>query len=127
MGVLYHRKSPIDHILDLKNFLHPGGELVIETLVVEGPAGYSLIPDGRYAKMRNVWFIPSVATLEQWMKRCGLKNIRTVDICTTSTDEQRTTDWMTFESLPDFLDPADPSKTAEGHPAPKRAVVVATA
>ena len=127
MGVLYHRKSPIEHIEQLKSFLRPGGELVIETLVADGPDGYSLMPHGRYAKMRNVWFIPSVQTLERWLKRCGLKDTRTVDVNTTSTQEQRTTDWMTFESLPDYLDPADSSRTIEGHPAPKRAVVVATA
>ena len=99
---------------------------MIETLVADGPEGYSLIPQGRYAKMRNVWFIPSVPTLELWMRRCGLRNIRTVDINTTSTEEQRSTDWMTFESLPEYLDPSDPSRTIEGLPAPKRAVVVAT-
>ena len=126
MGVLYHRKSPVEHIEQLKSFLRPGGELVIETLVADGPEGYSLIPQGRYAKMRNVWFIPSVPTLELWMRRCGLRNIRTVDINTTSTEEQRSTDWMTFESLPEYLDPSDPSRTIEGLPAPKRAVVVAT-
>jgi tRNA (mo5U34)-methyltransferase len=125
MGVLYHRKSPVDHIFDLKRFLKPGGELVLETLVADGPEGYSLIPHGRYAKMRNVWFIPSVSTLELWMKRCGLKKIRTVDLNTTSTEEQRSTEWMTFESLPDYLDPADPGKTVEGYPAPKRAVLIA--
>ena len=127
MGVLYHRKSPIEHIEQLCSFLRPGGELVIETLVVDGPEGYSLIPHDRYAKMRNVWFIPSVPTLELWLKRCGLKNIRTVDRCATSTEEQRSTDWMTYESLPDFLDPADASKTIEGHPAPQRAVIIADA
>ena len=127
MGVLYHRKSPLEHIEQLKSFLRPDGELVIETLVVDGPEGYTLTPNGRYAKMRNVWFIPTVATLEYWMHRCGLKNIRTVDVTATSTDEQRSTDWMTFESLPNFLDPADPNRTIEGHPAPKRAVVVASA
>jgi len=125
MGVLYHRKSPIEHIEQLKSFLKPGGELVIETLVADGPEGYSLIPENRYAKMRNVWFIPSVPTLECWLKRCGLKNIRTVDVNITSIEEQRSTEWMTFESLPDFLDPADPAKTVEGCPAPKRAVVLA--
>ncbi len=127
MGVLYHRKSPIEHIEQLKSFLKPGGELVMETLVADGPEGYALIPHGRYAKMRNVWFIPSVPTLELWMKRCGLKNIRTVDVNKTSIEEQRSTDWMTFESLPDYLDPNDGSKTIEGYPAPKRAVVIATA
>ncbi|WP_136081394.1 tRNA 5-methoxyuridine(34)/uridine 5-oxyacetic acid(34) synthase CmoB [Pontiella desulfatans] len=125
MGVLYHRKSPVEHIEQLKSFLKPGGELVIETLVADGPEGYSLIPHGRYAKMRNVWFIPSVPTLELWMKRCGLKDICTVDVNTTSLEEQRATDWMTFESLPDYLDPSDPAQTVEGYPAPKRAVVVA--
>ena len=126
MGVLYHRKSPVEHIEHLKSFLTPGGELVLETLVADGPEGYSLIPHGRYAKMRNVWFIPSIQTLELWMKRCGLKNIRTVDVNTTSLEEQRSTPWMTFESLPDYLDPADRSQTVEGYPAPKRAVTIAT-
>jgi tRNA (mo5U34)-methyltransferase len=124
MGVLYHRKSPMEHIEQLKSFLRPGGELVIETLIVDGPAGYSLSPNGRYAKMRNVWFIPTVQTLEDWMHRSGLTNVRTVDVTSTSMKEQRSTDWMTFESLPDFLDPADPAKTVEGHPAPKRAVLI---
>ncbi len=127
MGVLYHRKDPLEHIEQLKSFLRPGGELVIETLVVDGPEDFSLIPKGRYAKMRNVHAIPSVPMLEKWLGDCGLENIRTVDVGTTSTDEQRATDWMTFESLPDFLDPTDPTKTIEGHPAPKRAVVVAKA
>jgi len=126
MGVLYHRKSPLEHIEQLKSFLPPGGELVIETLVVDGPEGYSLTPDGRYAKMRNVWSIPSVPTLESWLHESGLKNIRTVDVTTTSVEEQHSTDWMTFESLPDFLDPNDPAKTIEGYLSPIRAVVVAT-
>ncbi|OXE29836.1 hypothetical protein CA163_26525, partial [Vibrio parahaemolyticus] len=48
-----------------------------------------------------------------------------VDENVTSVDEQRTTDWMTHNSLPDYLDPNDPSKTVEGYPAPRRAVLVA--
>lgn len=127
MGVLYHRKSPLDHLFDLKRFLRPGGELVLETLVADGPDGWALVPGERYAKMRNVWFIPSVPTLEHWMRRCGLRNVRTVDVTATTATEQRATAWMAYESLADFLDPADPSKTVEGHPAPVRAVVLATA
>lgn len=125
MGVLYHRRSPMDHLLELKNQLKPGGELVLETLVIEGSEGESLVPQGRYAKMGNVWFIPSTATLESWLRKCGYSNVRTVDVNTTSTDEQRATEWMTFHSLADFLDPNDHSKTVEGYPAPMRAIVVA--
>jgi tRNA (mo5U34)-methyltransferase len=127
MGVLYHRRSPLDHLLELKACLKPGGELVVETLVVDGELGYSLMPEGRYAKMRNVWFLPSVDTMLLWLARCGFKNARCVDVNVTSVDEQRVTDWMTFESLEDFLDPDDQSNTIEGHPAPKRAVFIANA
>ena len=125
MGVIYHRKSPIEHIEQLKSFLAPGGELVLETLVVDGPEGYSLTPKGRYAKMRNICFIPSILTLKLWLRRCGFKNIRIVDVSVTTTEEQRATAWMTYESLPDFLNPGDPARTIEDHPAPKRAVAIA--
>ncbi|MFC1542818.1 tRNA 5-methoxyuridine(34)/uridine 5-oxyacetic acid(34) synthase CmoB [Pseudomonadota bacterium] len=125
MGILYHRRSPLDHLIQLKDLLRPEGELVLETLVVEGDEHACLIPDGRYAKMRNVFFIPSVKMLEIWLKRCGFNNIRCVDVNTTSLEEQRATEWMTFESLPDFLDPNDRSKTIEGYPAPIRATIIA--
>lgn len=125
MGVLYHRRSPIEHLYQLKQALKPGGELVLETLIINGPAGMSLLPADRYAQMRNVWFIPSIATLEQWLARVGFTQIRCVDISTTSTEEQRSTEWMPFDSLSTFLDPKDASKTCEGYPAPKRAIVLA--
>ncbi len=127
MGILYHRRSPMDHLFDLKGCLRPGGELVLETLVVEGDENSVLVPRGRYAKMRNVWFIPSTLALENWLRRCGFANVRTVDVTATNTEEQRRTDWMAFESLADFLDPKDPRLTVEGYPAPVRAVVVASA
>lgn len=127
MGVLYHRKSPIEHLEELRGCLRPGGELVLETLIVEAADGYALMPEKRYAKMRNVWFIPSTGTLETWLRRCGFRDIRLVDVTKTSLEEQRSTDWMRFESLADFLDPADAGKTIEGYPAPVRAIVIATA
>lgn len=126
MGILYHRRSPLDHLIQLKELLRPGGELVLETLVIEGDENDCLVPDGRYAKMRNVWFIPSVAMLEIWLKRTGFNSVRCVDVNVTSIDEQRSTEWMQFESLPDFLDPDNRSKTIEGHPAPIRATFIAT-
>ena len=125
MGVLYHRRSPIDHVLALKECLKPGGELVLETLIIDGKLGETLLPEDRYANMRNIWFIPSLATLESWLKRCGFDNIRVVDVTPTSGAEQRRTEWMPFHSLADFLDPHDATLTVEGLPAPKRAIVVA--
>jgi len=127
MGVLYHRKSPIDHLQELRDTLRPGGELVLETLVIDGPLGEVLMPEDRYAMMRNVWFLPSPETLLLWCRRVGFKNARIVDLNQTSLQEQRSTDWMTFNSLKDFLDPSDINKTAEGYPAPLRAVVIAEA
>lgn len=125
MGVLYHRRSPIDHLLELKDCLASGGELVLETLVIDGEQGSVLIPEDRYAKMRNVWFIPSCATLMQWLRRCGFINIRLVDVSVTTIEEQRSTEWMRFHSLADFLHPDNPQLTCEGLPAPKRAIFIA--
>lgn len=127
MGVLYHRRSPLKHLMELRGCLRPKGELVLETLIVDGPAGMTLMPEQRYAKMNNVWFIPSVETMLLWMRKCGFKDARCVDINVTSLEEQRRTEWMTFESLQDFLDPDDISKTIEGYQAPKRGVFIATA
>lgn len=125
MGVLYHRRSPIDHLLELRDCLQPGGELVLETLVIDGRLGEVLLPEGRYAKMRNVWFLPSCETLINWLKRCGFKNIRLIDVTPTSVEEQRSTEWMQFHSLKDFLDAENPQLTCEGLPAPKRAIIIA--
>jgi len=125
MGLLYHRRAPFDHLLQLKSFLREGGELVLETLVIDGGPGEVLSPTGRYAKMPNVWFLPSVPTLEAWLKRCRFSNVRLADLNQTTTEEQRATDWMGFQSLETFLDPDDPNKTVEGYPAPRRALFLA--
>lgn len=126
MGVIYHRRSPLDHLLQLKSFLRPDGEVVIDTLVIDGKVGQVLTPEKRYAQMPNVWFIPSCGTLELWMRRMGFEDIRCIDVSTTTNEEQRATEWMGFHSLSDFLDPHDPHLTVEGYPAPKRAVFIAT-
>jgi len=125
MGVLYHRRSPIDHLLALKDCLKNGGELLLETLVIEGDEQQILLPEDRYAQMRNVWFLPSVAALKHWLKRLGLTNIRCLHCAPTTTAEQRRTEWMQFDSLANFLNPNDPTRTIEGHPAPKRALLLA--
>lgn len=127
MGVLYHRKSPLDHLSQLKAQLVKGGELVLETLVIDGDMNTCLVPADRYAKMKNVYFIPSVPCLINWLEKVGFKNVRCVDQAVTTLEEQRRTDWLENESLVDFLDPTDHNKTIEGLPAPKRAVILANA
>jgi tRNA (mo5U34)-methyltransferase len=126
MGVLYHRRSPLDHLFELKGCLRPGGQLILETLIVEGDQETIFMPQGRYAKMRNVWFLPSIAALTLWLKRCGFTEIACVDTNHTSREEQRATQWMQYESLADYLDPDDAKKTIEGYPAPLRAIFTAT-
>lgn len=125
MGLLYHRRSPFDHLAQLRDCLTDTGELVLETLVVEGDENTVFVPPGRYARMGNVWCIPSPEALSKWLKKVGFKEVSIVDITVTTVDEQRQTSWMQFHSLSHFLDPNDPSKTIEGHPAPMRAILIA--
>ena len=125
MGVIYHRRSPLDHLFALRERLRPGGELVLESLVVEGGPETVLLPAGRYARMRNVWFLPSVRALERWLVRSGFEAVRCIHQGITSPAEQRSTPWMRFESLEHALDPLDPSSTVESLPAPRRAILLA--
>ena len=126
MGVIYHRRSPIDHILQLRKCLKPSGELILETLFVEGSPDFCLAPQRSYARMKNVWFIPSKEALRSWLTRCGFKNISVISTSTTSVIEQRKTRWMPFESLDDALDKTNQTLTIEGYPSPKRVIVTAT-
>jgi tRNA (mo5U34)-methyltransferase len=127
MGVLYHQRSPIDHLRELSQTLRPGGQLVLETLYLPGDTAFARTPVDRYARMRNVWMLPTVKELEVWLMRSGYRNIEVVDESITTIDEQRSTEWMAFESLPEALNPQDPSLTVEGWPAPRRVVATATA
>ncbi|MDA9555975.1 tRNA 5-methoxyuridine(34)/uridine 5-oxyacetic acid(34) synthase CmoB [Vibrio sp.] len=125
MGVLYHRRSPLDHLEQLKNQLISGGELVLETLVIEGDENAVLVPTSRYAQMRNVYFFPSAKALKAWLELTGFINVRIVDENTTTLGEQRSTEWMTHNSLPDYINPDNPKETVEGYPAPRRAILIA--
>lgn len=124
MGVLYHRKSPIHHIKELAGALKNNGYLVMETLVINGDENNCLMPTNRYAQMRNVWFLPSIKMLEIMLYRCGFINVKCIDVTTTTIKEQRTTEWMKFHSLEQFLD-ENQQKTTEGYPLPKRATLIA--
>jgi len=126
MGVLYHQRDHMAHLSQLHEMMAPDAELVIETLVVEDPEDYILVPNGRYAQMRNVYSIPSIKTLKSWLNDANFNNTRVVDVSKTTTTEQRKTPWIgeNGASLEDFLDPLDDSLTIEGYPAPTRAIVV---
>ncbi len=124
MGVLYHRRYPVEHLEQLKQLTRPGGQIVLETLVLEGEGDEILKPAGRYARMRNVHAIPTLAVLCDWLEQAGLPEAQVLDVSKTTTQEQRSTDWMTFESLRECLDAKNPSLTVEGHPAPVRAALL---
>ncbi len=125
MGVLYHQRAPIDHLRQLRQVLRPDGQLVLETIYLPGDEPRACTPEDRYARMRNVWLLPSIAELTTWLRRSGYRDIEIIDRSVTTTVEQRATEWMTFESLAEALDPDDPSQTIEGWPAPHRVVLSA--
>jgi tRNA (mo5U34)-methyltransferase len=127
MGVLYHRRSPIDHLRELRQTLTPGGRLVLETLYLPGPGACARTPEDRYARMRNVWLLPTVDELRIWLARTGFTRAEIVDRSVTSRYEQRSTEWMPFESLEAALDTAKPELTVEGWPRPHRLVMTAIA
>jgi tRNA (mo5U34)-methyltransferase len=123
---LYHRRKPVEHLEQLKSLTRRGGQIVLETLVLEGEGESTLTPENRYARMRNVHAIPTLAVLHDWLQQAGLPGARVLDVSKTTSDEQRSTEWMTFESLQESLDQNDPSLSAEGHPAPVRAALLVT-
>jgi tRNA (mo5U34)-methyltransferase len=125
MGVIYHRRDPLEHLTRLYHHLRPGGELILEGLIIAGDGDDQLTPPGRYAKMKNVFALPTVQRLQRWLNESGFTAIRCIDITPTRVAEQRRTPWMTFESLSDYLDPRRADRTVEGHPAPLRAILIA--
>lgn len=127
MGVLGHRRSPIDHLLLLKSFLKPKGKLILETLVINGNETDVLMPPDRYANMNNIWFIPSIKALTIWLNRCRFSNVELLDATPTTVEEQRSTAWCNPVSLIDSLDIHDKNRTKEGLPVPMRASFIVTA
>ena len=125
MGVIYHQRDPLGHLANLRQLLRPGGQLVLETLVIDEPGSTCLVPADRYASMRNVWFLPSPTCARNWLLRCGFAHAEMVDLTPTTAAEQRPSPWLRAPSLADFLDPTNPKLTIEGHPAPLRAVFLA--
>lgn len=123
LGVLYHRSDPVQTLKSIRKGLVKGGKLVLDTFMIDSDADIALTPNERYAKIPNIYFVPTVSALRNWCERAGFVDFEVITITTTTEDEQRKTEWIPGESLDTFLDPEDPSKTVEGYPAPKRVYV----
>ena len=125
MGIIYHHRNPIQQLLDIKKSMRPGGQLILETIGIPGEKSIALFPEDRYAKMRNVWFVPTLSCLVNFAKKARFGDIEVVADTPLTSDEQRLTDWCPppRQSLEDFLDPNDQTKTIEGHPAPRRFLI----
>lgn len=126
MGVLYHRRDPLAHLRELRQCLSPRGVLVLETLVSPDRGDTVLVPKDRYASMRNVWTVPSASRVLRWLHDAGYSFASCEDVSITTTYEQRTTQWMPFKSLEDFLNPHNSGLTIEGYEAPRRAIFLAS-
>ena len=125
LGVLIHRRSPIDHLIRLHESLRKRGQLVLETMAIDSDGTDIVVPEDRYMKMRGIWFVPTIGMLKRWLVRAGFVDVKVVDVSVTDSAEQRRTPFMPFESLSDFLDSAEPGKTVEGYTAPARVALVA--
>lgn len=124
MGVLYHQRSYLDHLEKLNKLTKPGGELVLETLVLPGNSSFENTNKQRYSQMKNVWYLPNIKELNEWLNLSGFNNIKVGAINKTSTFEQRSTEWMTTHSLINGLNPINQDLTIEGLPAPHRVAII---
>lgn len=123
LGVIYHRSDPVKMLKELKNSLAPGGELFLDSIYLDMEGEFALTPKNSYAKMSNVYFIPTIKALQNWCERAKFREFEVLATNKTKSSEQRKTEWIEGESLGDFLDPNDSTKTIEGYPAPKRVYI----
>lgn len=120
LGVLYHRADPVGTLKSLAKGLNSKGEILIDTFMIDGEEELCLTPNKRYSKIPNIYFIPTISALRNWLERAGFEDIEVIATTITTSEEQRKTIWSFDQSLEDFLDENDKTKTVEGYPAPKR-------
>ncbi|SFV75791.1 tRNA (5-methoxyuridine) 34 synthase [hydrothermal vent metagenome] len=123
LGVLYHRSDPVMMLKSLYKGLDKEGEVFLDTFYIEGDDEICLTPASSYSKIPNIYFVPTIPALKNWCIRAGFKRFEVLEVSQTDTNEQRKTEWIEGESLENFLDPNDSSKTIEGYPAPRRVYV----
>jgi tRNA (mo5U34)-methyltransferase len=123
LGVLYHRSDPVAMLKSLYKGLDKKGEVILDTFYIDGEDEMALCPESSYSKIPNIYFVPTIKALKNWCKRAGFSEFEVLETSKTDADEQRKTEWIEGQSLEDFLDPNDSSKTVEGYPAPQRVYV----
>lgn len=123
LGVLYHRSDPVAMLKSLFRGLDKEGEVILDTFYIVGDDEMALCPKSSYSKIPNIYFVPTIPALKNWCLRAGFSSFEVLETSTTDSDEQRKTSWIEGQSLEDFLDPDDSTKTIEGYPAPKRVYV----
>ena len=123
LGVLYHRSDPVAMLKSLFKGLDKQGEVILDTFYIDGDGEMCLCPKSSYSKIPNIYFVPTISALKNWCLRAGFSEFEVLETSTTDATEQRKTEWIEGQSLEDFLDLNDSSKTVEGYPAPKRVYV----
>ncbi|MBA3016169.1 MAG: tRNA 5-methoxyuridine(34)/uridine 5-oxyacetic acid(34) synthase CmoB [Proteobacteria bacterium] len=125
MGIIYHRISPVEMLKEIKQSIKPGGTLIVESQAIPGELPVALFPEKTYAKVPGTYFVPTSSCLVNWLLRAGFVDVEVFAEHPMGPEEQRRTDWMTFESFSDFVDPENSHLTIEGYPAPWRVYVKA--
>ena len=123
LGVLYHRSDPVAMLKSLFKGLDKKGEVILDTFYIKGDDEICLCPESSYSKIPNIYFVPTIKALKNWCLRAGFKTFEVLETSVTEANEQRKTEWIEGQSLEDFLDPEDTTKTVEGYPAPARVYV----
>jgi len=123
LGVLYHRSDPVAMLKSLYKGLDKKGEVILDTFYIEGEEEIALCPESSYSKIPNIYFVPTIKALKNWCHRAGFCKFEVLETNVTDANEQRKTEWIEGQSLEDFLDKDDASKTVEGYPAPQRVYV----
>lgn len=126
MGILYHHSDPVGVLRLCRDALAPGGDLVIETIVIAGDEPHALFPSRRYTGARGFYFLPTMSCLQAWIRRSGLQIQSVSEPSYTTAEEQRSTAWREGSSLAEGLDSDDPKRTVEGYPAPQRVILRCT-
>jgi tRNA (mo5U34)-methyltransferase len=123
MGIFYHHRDPLDHLMKIREALKPNGSLFLETIGIAGMGHELFIPTERYAGMPNVWMLPTLNALIRILERLKFTQIEVISKEWGGTAEQRATEWSGDKSYQDVIDPMNSELTIEGHPIPQRFLI----